>query len=39
MIETGAGSKYGAYLFMHYGVFETCKRCLPVILTGPTAPQ
>ncbi len=38
LIETGAGSKYGAYLFMHYGVFEECKRCLPVILTGPRAP-
>ena len=38
-VETGAGSQYGAYLFMHYGVFRVCKRCIPVYLTEPSVPQ
>ncbi len=38
-IETGARSKWGAYLFIHFGVFEVCKGCLPVRLTGERAPQ
>ena len=23
-IEQGGGSKYGAYLWLHYGIFEEC---------------
>jgi hypothetical protein len=38
LIEAGAYSPHGAYLFMHYGIFETCRGCMPVILTGPRAP-
>lgn len=38
-VETGAGSSYGAYLFMHYGVFRVCKRCIPVYLAEPTVPK
>lgn len=37
-IETGAGSKYGAYLFLHFGVFEVCRGCMPVRLTSERAP-
>lgn len=37
-LETGANSRHGSYLFMHYGIFEVCKRCLPVLLTPPRAP-
>lgn len=36
--EEGAGSKHGAYLFLHYGIFEECKGCLPVRLTPPRVP-
>ncbi len=36
--EQGAGSKHGAYLFLHYGVFEECKGCLTVRLTEPRVP-
>ncbi len=38
LIETGAGSRFGAYLFVHFGVFETCKGCMPVILTEARVP-
>jgi hypothetical protein len=37
-IESGAGSKHGAYLFVQFGMFEVCKRCLPVRLLGPRSP-
>jgi hypothetical protein len=39
MVEAGAGSPYGAYLFLHYGVFRVCKRCIPVYLAEPTVPK
>lgn len=38
LIEKGAGSKYGAYLFLHFGVFEVCRGCMPVRLTSERAP-
>ncbi len=34
-IDEGAGSINGAYLFIHFGIFEECRRCLPPILVGP----
>jgi hypothetical protein len=34
MIERGAVSSRGAYLFVHFGIFEVCRRCLPVRLAG-----
>ncbi len=37
-IEVGAGSKFGSYLFIHFGVFEVCKGCLPTRLTQERAP-
>lgn len=37
-LEKAAGSKHGAYLFLHYGVFEVCRGCLPVRLTSERAP-
>ena len=37
-LETGAGSPYGAYLFVHWGLFEACKRCLPPRLLPPRPP-
>lgn len=37
-IETGAGQRNGAYLFLHFGIFETCRGCLPVRLAGERAP-
>ena len=39
LLETAASSRWGAYVFMHYGIFEECRRCTPVILTGPRAPM
>lgn len=27
-VDAGAGSLHGAYLFVHLGIFEECKRCL-----------
>ena len=38
VIETGATSRHGAYLFLHLGVFETCRGCLPIRLLGPRKP-
>lgn len=32
-IERAAVSRHGAYLFVHFGVFEACRGCLPVRLT------
>ena len=37
-IESGAGSKHGAYLFLHFGIFEECRGCLPLHLEGPRSP-
>ena len=37
-IEAGAASRWGNYLFVHFGVFETCRGCLPVRLTPERAP-
>lgn len=37
-IEAAAGSKWGNYLFIHFGVFETCRGCLPVRLTAERPP-
>lgn len=34
-IDEGAGSIEGAYLFLHFGIFEECRRCLPPRLVGP----
>jgi hypothetical protein len=34
-IDEGAGSLHGAYLFIHMGIFEECRRCLPTRLVGP----
>jgi hypothetical protein len=34
-IDEGAGSLYGGYLFIHFGIFEECRRCLPPRLVGP----
>lgn len=34
-IDEGAGSIHGAYLFVHLGIFEECRRCLPPRLVGP----
>lgn len=38
-IEKGASSKYGAYLLIHFGVFEECRGCLPLHLVGPRSPR
>lgn len=37
-LETGAGSPFGAYLFVQWGLFETCKRCLPTRYLPPRPP-
>ncbi len=34
-IDEGALSMAGAYLFVHLGIFEECRRCLPPRLVGP----
>ncbi|HZN63363.1 MAG TPA: TraU family protein [Planctomycetota bacterium] len=34
-IDAGAGSMTGSYLFLHFGIFEECHRCLPPRLVGP----
>lgn len=36
--EKGAGSSFGAYAFLHFGVFLECEGCLPVILAPERAP-
>ncbi|MBI2930230.1 MAG: TraU family protein [Planctomycetes bacterium] len=33
-VDAGAGSLYGAYLYIHLGIFEECRRCLPPRLVG-----
>jgi hypothetical protein len=37
-LETGAGSPYGAYLFVHWGLFDECRRCLRPRLLPPRSP-
>ncbi len=37
-LEAGAGSKYGNYLFVHFGIFEYCAECLPVRLVEARTP-
>lgn len=37
-VEGGALSKHGAYLFVQFGLFEVCRRCLPVRLVEPRSP-
>lgn len=34
-IDEGGGSRTGTYVFLHLGVFEECRRCLPPRLVGP----
>ena len=36
--EKGGGSSFGAYAFLHYGVFIACSGCLPVTLAPEQAP-
>jgi len=36
--EKGAGSNFGAYAFIHFGVFLECEGCLPVTLAPERAP-
>ena len=38
LLETGTGSPWGAYLFVHWGLFEECKRCLSPRLLPPRPP-
>jgi hypothetical protein len=39
LLDLGAGSTYGNYLFIHFGIFEYCAGCLPVRLTEERAPH
>lgn len=38
-LETRALSSHGAYLYVHWGLFEECERCLPPRLLGPRVPS
>jgi hypothetical protein len=38
IIEAGARSKEGAYLWIHFGVFRECRGCLPTMLVEPRVP-
>jgi len=38
MIESGALSKEGAYLFIHFGIFQECKGCWGPLLAPPRPP-
>jgi hypothetical protein len=38
-LERGSGSRHGAYLFIHWGLFEACRRCLPVRFLPPRPPK
>jgi hypothetical protein len=38
MIETGALSQEGAYLFIHFGIFRACNGCFPAFLVEPRPP-
>jgi hypothetical protein len=37
-LESGNGSPYGAYLFVQWGLFEECRRCLSPRYLPPRAP-
>jgi hypothetical protein len=37
-LETGTLSPHGAYLFVQWGIFQECSRCLPATLMPPRAP-
>src|SRR6185295_20396000 len=37
-LETGNGSPFGAYLFVQWGLFEECKRCLSPRFLPPRPP-
>lgn len=37
-LEAGALSLSGSYLFIHFGIFEECKGCVPTRLAGPRIP-
>ncbi|HTF57964.1 MAG TPA: hypothetical protein VK661_12095 [Planctomycetota bacterium] len=37
-LEAGALSLAGSYLFIHFGIFEECKGCIPTRLAGPRIP-
>jgi len=37
-IETGAGAKDGHYRFVHFGIFEACRGCLPTRLVDARSP-
>ena len=37
-LEAKALSPHGAYLFVQWGLFEECEKCLPPRLLGPRAP-
>ncbi|HEV3029051.1 MAG TPA: TraU family protein, partial [Planctomycetota bacterium] len=39
LLDLGAGSPFGNYLFIHFGIFEFCSGCLPVILEEARPPQ
>ena len=38
LLDVGAGSPFGNYLFVHFGVFEYCAGCLPVRLVEERPP-
>ncbi|HXX92704.1 MAG TPA: TraU family protein [Planctomycetota bacterium] len=37
-LDLGAGSTYGNYLFVHFGIFDYCAECLPVRLVEARPP-
>ncbi len=37
-IETGAGARDGQYQFVHFGIFEACRGCLPTRLVEARVP-
>jgi hypothetical protein len=38
LMDIGAGSTWGNYLFVHFGIFEYCSGCLPVRLVEERPP-
>jgi hypothetical protein len=38
LLDIGAGSSYGNYLFVHFGIFDYCSGCLPVRLVEERPP-
>jgi len=39
ILDQGAGSPFGNYLFIHFGIFQFCSGCLPVTLEEARPPQ